>query len=140
MDPRDFLTAARVLAATDGPAFRRTAISRAYYAVYHVAFDLLRVLGFAIPREHRGHEDVRAHLAQSRIDRVVQVGAQLDALQALRVKADYRLRDPQPEDSAVAAIWLVRAERMIAVLDAVAADDAARARMTSAIRAWLEAG
>lgn len=122
----------------DGAAYRRSAISRAYYAVYHVASESLFTLGFRIPREHRGHAEVRAYLAQSRVDPIVQVGALLDGLQALRVKADYWLRDPQPEDPGVIATWLGRAAWMIRILDAVAADPAARARMTAAIRTWQQ--
>ena len=135
MEPRDFLTAARALAALQGAAFRRSAISRAYEAVYHAAFDLLHTLGFRIPREHRGHEAVRAYLAQSRVTSVTQVAAQLDGLRALRVNADYWLWDRQPEDAAVVTVWLERAERMIAVLDAARPDQATCARITAALAA-----
>jgi uncharacterized protein (UPF0332 family) len=136
VDAREFLAAARDLARSDQPAYRRTAISRAYYAVYHVAFDLLVTLGFRVGREHRGHETVRAYLAQSRITSVIQTGAQLRDLHNLRVKADYWLRDPHPERGAVVAVWVERAARMIAALDRVAAEPAARARMTAAIQTW----
>ena len=55
------------------------------------------------------------------------------------VRADYRLRAPYPEDPATAAVWLEEAEELIRTLDAVAADPAARARMTAAIQAWARA-
>ena len=136
MDPRDFLLAAHELSAIERPAYRRTVISRACYAVYHVAFDLLHSLGFRLEREHRSHELVRLYLAQSGIDSVIHVGTQLRSLQNLRVRADYWLRDPHPERASVVGIWLQRSNRTITALDAAAADPAARARMTAAIQAW----
>ena len=74
MDPRDFLDQARLLAATNTAAGRRSAISRAYYATYHVALELLQALGFRrIERGHAGHEAVRLRLIHSRLDPVIRI-------------------------------------------------------------------
>ena len=65
MDPREFLQLAHTLAATDGAAGYRTVISRAYSAVYNVAFDFLLVLGFNVGHGHSAHEAVRVRLLNS---------------------------------------------------------------------------
>lgn len=136
MDAHDFLDVARELAQGTTAAHRRSAISRAYYAVYHVAFELLHALGFRLPRDHRGHELVWQYLFSSGVDPTIHAGAQLRRLQSLRVTADYQLRDPHPEAAAVVAHWIARAEQLIRVLDAASADSATCARMTVAIQAW----
>src|SRR4051812_44101916 len=55
MNPRDFLATARRLAASAAEADRRSAVSRAYYAVFHVAAALLRALRFGVPQADRAH-------------------------------------------------------------------------------------
>ena len=136
MDPRDFLRLAHQLAGGNSPAHRRTAIGRAYCAAYNVAFDLLLSLGFRIERGHGAHEAVRDYVGNSGVDRIIHVSTQLRRLQSVRVKADYWMRDPQPEQAEVVARWLNEAGEMIRVLDAAAADPATRERMTRAIQAW----
>ncbi len=136
MDPRDLLVIARQVAAANTPAASRTAITRAYYAVFNVAWDLLVTLGFPIPRGHGGHEAVRDRLRFCAVDRVAHAGRLLGRLHTVRVKADYWMRDPEPEHPATVAQWLTRAEAMLQALDAVTTDTAARERMTRAILAW----
>ena len=140
MDPRDFLLLARRLADANRPPELRAAIGRAYYAVYNVAFDLLGSLGVHIERGHAGHETVRGGLRNSRVDSVIHVAAMLRRLQILRVKADYWMRDPQPEHIETVLTWLDDVDEMIRDLDAVAADPATRERMTRAIQAWEQGG
>lgn len=50
MKPQDFLNLSNQMAAGATEAEWRTAISRAYYATFHAARDLLRELGFTVPR------------------------------------------------------------------------------------------
>ena len=90
---------------------------------------------FRVPRGHGGHEAVQARLQNGGVDAVIHAGALLRRLQNARVKADYMLRDPDPERAVRVAAWLSRAERIVQILDGVAADPAARARMTAAIQA-----
>jgi len=54
MSGRDFLPLAQRLAAGPTEAEWRTAVSRAYYAAFHVARLLMTDLGFAVPRDERG--------------------------------------------------------------------------------------
>ena len=136
MDPRAFLHLAQRLAQSTDPADRRTAISRAYYAAYHVGFDLLISLRFKLERGHGAHEAVQVRLRNSSIQAVISAGARLGRLQNVRVKADYWLQDPHPEIPSTAAAWIAEADRIIRARDAAAADPATRERMTRAIQAY----
>lgn len=89
-DPLDFLAVARSLAANQREAELRTAVGRAYYALFLLARDKLAVSGG--PNVHqrvitqlRGRPGYRA------------AADQLDALRRLRVVADY---EPLPTDAA----------------------------------------
>ena len=136
MDPRDFLRLAEELLSGNTPAHHRTVVTRAYYAAYNVAGEVLLALGFDVERGHAGHEAVRERLRHSGVDRIIHVGAQLRRLQDDRVKADYWLRDPHPEQRTTAERWLVSATHMISDLDADMAEPSTRERMIDAIRTW----
>jgi uncharacterized protein (UPF0332 family) len=140
MDGREFLSLADELAAGGTAAHRRSALSRAYYAAYHTAYELLSALGIALPRDHRGHERVRQCLQYSDDASLNQAGAVLRRLQTVRVKADYHLRDPHPEHPRTVELYLSQARRCIALLDATPADPAARAALAAAIRRALGEG
>ena len=53
MTGEDFLPLAIRLAAGRSEPEWRTAVSRAYYAAFHVARDLMENLGFTVPRGDR---------------------------------------------------------------------------------------
>jgi uncharacterized protein (UPF0332 family) len=55
ISPRDFLTVAKYLAARGTEGEWRTAVSRAYYAVFHTARNLMEDLGFVVPRADPAH-------------------------------------------------------------------------------------
>ena len=55
MTGREFLTVARQLAGASTEAEWRSAISRAYYAAFHVAREFLEELQFVVPRADRAH-------------------------------------------------------------------------------------
>lgn len=65
MDPRDFHALAVRLATGTAPAAAdcRTAISRAYYAVFNVAAEHLRGMGFPIGKGAAAHGEVQKCLA-----------------------------------------------------------------------------
>ncbi len=56
MNWRDFLLVANRLTAGATEADWRTAVSRAYYAAFHVARRLLADLKFNVPRADRAHQ------------------------------------------------------------------------------------
>ena len=55
MHGRDFLLLATTLAAGSTEAEWRTAVSRAYYAAFHGACDLLFLCGFSVLRAEQAH-------------------------------------------------------------------------------------
>jgi uncharacterized protein (UPF0332 family) len=62
MNGRDFLPAARRMATSSDEADWRSAASRAYYAAFHAARDLLSALRFRTPRADRAHNYLYARL------------------------------------------------------------------------------
>lgn len=92
-DPQDFFPVAQQLAGAGAEANLRSAINRAYYSVFLVARDRLRLSGTS-------HGPVltatrEAHRA---------AGDQLSELFRLRVLADYNM-DPVPSDNNWGSNW-----------------------------------
>ena len=55
MNGRDFLVLARTWAGSATEAAWRSSTSRAYYAAFHVARDMLDGLGFTVPPSEKAH-------------------------------------------------------------------------------------
>jgi uncharacterized protein (UPF0332 family) len=127
MNWRDFLLLATRLAAGSIEADWRTAVSRAYYATFHVARRLFIDLKFTVLRADRAHQYLVFRLSNSGEAVVEQVGRDLDTLRRLRNRADYDEIPALPKTQAVAAVQL--AEGIIQVLDA-ARQELARTRIT----------
>lgn len=130
MNWRDFLTLGTQLAAGTSEAEWRTAVSRAYYAVFHAARNLFADMHFAVPRADRAHQYVVFRLSNCGEAAVEQAGRDLDTFRRLRNRADYDERPPLAQPQAGAAVQL--AERILKVLDA-AERDPVRTRMRDAI-------
>ena len=111
MDPRDFLQVAGRLTLASGStaADYRTAISRAYYGVYHLARQLLndRLQFFCnVDNEHLW---VQRHYYNCQMKAAKEIGRPLGNLHEARKNADYDLDDPGIETSAAARFQLERA-------------------------------
>ena len=65
MDFRDFLNLAIILVNGGTEADWRSAVSRAYYAAFHVARQLLDELSFVVPRADRAHGYLWLRLANA---------------------------------------------------------------------------
>jgi uncharacterized protein (UPF0332 family) len=98
MNARDFLTLAQALAGQSTEAAWRTAVSRAYYAAFHVARDLLEGLGFTVPHADPAHGYLWLRLANSGNPQTVQAGNDLNAIRRERNIADYDLRRSLPQE------------------------------------------
>ena len=100
MNWRDFLSLAARLAAAATEADWRTAVSRAYYAAFHVARQLLADLNFTVPRADRAHQYLVFRLSNSGEPAVEQAGRDLETLRRLRNRAatttSLRSRSPRP--------------------------------------------
>lgn len=93
-------------AATEGDW--RSAISRAYYAVFHYFRDLFLSQGLDLGRSGQAHFNLYVGLLNCGLVPVAPFGSQVDDLREARVAADYDLRLSvlQPE-----AIWQTQKAR-----------------------------
>jgi uncharacterized protein (UPF0332 family) len=115
MTGRDFLPLASQLAHGASEAEWRTAISRGYYAAFHVARQLLADLGFRVPRADTAHVFVAWRLENCGVAQVQKAGSDLNLLRGFRNHADYDF--PRPISQAVAASHVRSAETVIRHLD-----------------------
>ncbi len=91
MEPIEFQTLAESLAETEEPAALRTAVSRAYYAVFHAATALALELTIRVPISPKGHAFLKDVLANSNDADLAAVAVKLQTLMSQRIIADYRL-------------------------------------------------
>src|SRR5438874_84346 len=92
MNGRDFLQAARRMAGSTEESDWRSATSRAYYAAFHVARDLLAALRFRTPRADRAHNYLYVRLNNCGEATVERAASQLRDLRTVRNEADYDIR------------------------------------------------
>lgn len=117
MDPRQFQFLASRLAEHGAyPAEFRTAISRSYYAVFHLGLELLGNMGFNIPQNPNAHEEVYRHLNNSGDTDLIKVAVKMGDLRTKRIHADYRLNRPDVESKENAKMFVQSAERMIEIM------------------------
>jgi uncharacterized protein (UPF0332 family) len=124
MKPRDFLEVADALSMANKEADWRTAVSRAYYAAFHVAWRLLQGPGFQIPRADQAHAYLWRRLSNCGHIDVENAGKDLSDLRRVRNWADYDLDSPL-EQTAAMHHYLV-ADRIIGLLETVATSAAAK--------------
>jgi hypothetical protein len=117
MDPREFQLLASELVLRKRASDIRTAISRAYYAVFNVGVEILTELGFKINEGPSGHGDVRNRLSNSGDTEAAKVGSQLNNLHTGRLHADYRLNMTDVENQKTAEALVQLAGKMIRSLD-----------------------
>lgn len=130
MNGRDFLPLAARLAGGTTEADWRTAVSRAYYAAFHVARRFFADMNFTVPRADRAHQYLVFRLSNSGESVTEQAGRDLETLRRLRNRADYDETPPLPQAQATAAVQL--AETILQVLDA-ARQEPARTRIRDCV-------
>jgi uncharacterized protein (UPF0332 family) len=94
MTGHDFLTVADDLAAGTTEAAWRSAISRAYYAAFHVAREFLIRLGFRVATGDRAHAYLWLRLSNTKDPVADACGQLLQDLRSRRNTADYDLSRP----------------------------------------------
>lgn len=133
MDFRDFHTLAVALAAGATEAEWRSAVSRGYYAAFHVAGDLLRSLGFTVPRADAAHGYLWLRLRNSGHPDVSAAGQDLNDLRRQRNRADYDRSPPVTRANATKLVQL--AGEVIRALDAATLEPA-RTQITDAMKVY----
>lgn len=134
MDARQFLrlaetlnrdiTGRALLTPALDPAACRSAISRAYYAAFHVANEFLDRIKVVVGRSPQAHVTVQYALNNSGDATLVYVSARLHNLYADRLAADYDLTQPTAEQLSQASLMLAYATDVIDRLDRLLAGTA----------------
>jgi uncharacterized protein (UPF0332 family) len=133
MDFREYLDVADTLCQGETEGAWRSAVSRAYYAAFHVGCDLLQSLGFTIPRADQAHAFVWRRLGNSGQPDVERAGARINALRKERNHADY---DGDRVVSVHIALDVVGiAESVVRLLDE-ATQEPVRSRIMEAIKVY----
>ncbi len=118
-DWNDFLSLAQRLAAsTEDEASQRTAISRAYYCVFNLAFARAERIVGPKPRDASFHQWCWEQYTDTNDRACKQLGNAGQRMKARRVKADYREADIRRLDDEVRRI-LEDARQFLADLDAL---------------------
>jgi uncharacterized protein (UPF0332 family) len=134
MRPRDILDVADTLITGSQEAEWRAAVSRAYYAAFHVARQLLQQCGFSVPIADRAHAYLWLRLANSGHSDIQHAGRSLNELREVRNWADYDL--DRPLDHAFALAYVQLAETIVELLELATADAGVSGRITADIKAY----
>ena len=112
----------------------RTAVSRAYYAVHHVARAFVEEAGVRLKRSGEAHADVWNHLANSGDVQIDRLGYTLSELHSNRIDADYLLHIRAVEDSNTAAALVTDARALVEIIVKCRADRVRFENVKKAIR------
>ena len=96
----------------------RTAVGRAYYAVFNVAADHLRKQGFVVGKGAAAHGEVQKCLSNADDITLAAVASELNKLHTLRNRADYQLGPNDVEKQPNARKIVAMAGSLIVDLDA----------------------
>ncbi len=132
MKPHEFLEVADEWVAGIREAEWRSAVSRAYYAAFHVARDLLQKCGFMVPQGEQAHAYLWLRLSNSIHPDVKLACGDLNYPRSMRNRADYDLDQPFPHTVAVGQVQA--AEDIIKLFDAIPATPTVQAQITTAIK------
>src|SRR5208337_2915347 len=117
MKPRDFQVLALKLVSETGAAELRSSVSRAYYAVYNSAVEMVGKLGFHVGSGVQGHGDVQKWLGNSGDVEIKKVGSKLTNLRTKRNRADYELDRTDVENPRTVQAVIQDSESMLQSLE-----------------------
>jgi uncharacterized protein (UPF0332 family) len=124
---------AEQLAAGSSQAEWRSAVSRAYYAAFHMARRLLEQCEFQVSRSEQAHAYLWRRLSNAGHGDTQFAGRELDSLRGQRTRADYDLDRPFPRTIVTTQIPI--AKRIILILEAAALDPI-KTQITDAIKIY----
>ncbi len=101
---QDFLACARRYASASSEGDWRSAISRAYYAIFHHFREWFRLRGLKIGNGAQAHSNLHFGLANCGILGTQQVAQKIDHLRSDRINADYDLWRVIDSQSALSAV------------------------------------
>ena len=135
MDFREFLVLAETLTEGNTEAEWRTALSRAYYAAFHVGCECLSSLGFRVPT-HSEQSHVFAWRRWSNTGEwsIDDAGRFLNSLRSARNNADYNKHATIVASHADDAVRAART--VIETLDQLLRDKTLRSQITAAVKKY----
>lgn len=140
MNPIDFMQTALRLSAGD-EASKRSAISRAYYCVYHLALHVIASCGVRFSKSAPQHEAIARCLQHSGDPAAEDAGRILRTLRVARNDADYDLESVEFSAQARVNYWLDHARDLVSSLSSVSRDairDGVRRYAGTILRLQLE--
>src|SRR5258708_5236476 len=129
----EFLAVAEMLIQGPTEAEWRSAVSRAYYAAFHEARQLMQDLRFRVPRGEKAHAYLWLGLFNCREVQAQGGGSDLNQLRTERNRADYDIGQSWLQTDALLLVQATR--RIIQILDA-AGIDPTRTQITDAMRVY----
>lgn len=120
MDPKIYYTLALALCEkTNDPASIRSSISRAYYAVFNLSFEVLNKIGISVLNNSNAHSEIIVKLKNSGNSEAQKFGVQIGDLHTKRLDADYFMRPLKTniEDQKMAKVLVLNASKIISFLD-----------------------
>jgi uncharacterized protein (UPF0332 family) len=133
MDGTAFLEVAEILIAGETEAEWRSAVSRAYYAAYHVGRTLLLECGFPVTGAD-SHGYVIRRLSNAQFPEVVDAGSALGHLRGYRNRADYDLNKPFEYEQAAELVGL--AADALNIFQITVKEPSVIAKITDAIKIY----
>jgi uncharacterized protein (UPF0332 family) len=122
MNPDDFLELAQRLAAGPGEAELRSAVSRAYYGLFHAARILVAACEVTTPESAEAHTKVCLCLQNSGHPQLEGAGRKLASFRNIRNRADYQLTDRRFNSGAFVTIQMSIARDIAAAIHSAHAD------------------
>ena len=136
MDPQEFQYLASRLAEHGAyPSEFRTAISRAYYSVFHFGLKLLNDMGFPIVKNANAHDQVYHHFNNCGDRDLIKVASKFINLRTKRNHADYELRRHDVEAKENAKMLVMLAGRLIEIMGK-SCNGENRKQIIKAIKNW----
>jgi uncharacterized protein (UPF0332 family) len=132
MNPRKLLDVANELLEGIDEEHWRSAVSRAYYAAFHVASELLVRCGFVVPQAEKAHAHLWMRLSNSGHPDIVQAGRWLNMLRTARNQAEYVMAIDFPFTRAHEEVS--RALDVVRLLDEARDHEPAREQITQVMR------
>ena len=139
MNPRDYrdLASALVAKVDASVADLRTAASRAYYAAFHVALELLKKMGVKEPARWDAHTSVPEALRYSGDEEVASAARDLTDIRKARWSADYDMLDDAVEHQRTVRKLVSRGKQIIQKFDECGADPVRLAQARTKVRNWV---
>ncbi len=113
----------------------RTAINRAYYAVYNVGVEALENMGVGSKGGPGSHGDVQHRFSNSGDPDLKRIGTQISHLYTKRLHADYELQRNDVENQKNAKLLVHQAKRMITTIESCCSG-VNRSNIIDAIKRW----